>query len=87
MAMERMWLDEADMKYPKQFFVAVNLGYDEGYDGCKIFGDIYGVYPNHDSALEKMRELDKLGTMGETTVGEGFDDTPQIGGLFRNDID
>ena len=81
--MERMWLSEARMKYPKQYFVAVNLGYDEGYGGCKIFGDIYEIFPNHSTALAKMRELDKLGTMGETTVMQGFDDTPQIGGLFR----
>ena len=77
--MERMWLSEARMKYPKQYFVAVNVAWKDN----KLFGDIYEIFPSHSTALVKMRELDKLGTMGETTVMEGFDDTPQIGGLFR----
>ena len=77
--MERMWLDEAVMKYPKQYFVAVNVDWSDN----KMFGDIYEIFTNFEDALVKMRELDKLGTMGRTTVEEGFDDTPQIGGLFR----
>ena len=77
--MERMWLDEADMKYPKQYYVAVNVAWEKN----KLFGDIYEVFSNFEEGLAKSRELEQLGTMGRVTVMEGFDDTPQIGGLFR----
>ena len=77
--MERMWLDEAVMKYPKQYFVAVNVDWSDN----KLFGDIYEVFSDFNEALAQKRELQKTGNLGKTTVMEGFDDTPQIGGLFR----
>ena len=77
--MERMWLDEAAMKYPKQYFVAVNVAWKDH----KLFGDIYEIFSDFDLALAKSRELEQSGDMGRAEVIEGFDDTPQIGGLFR----
>jgi hypothetical protein len=76
--MERMWLQEATHKYPKQWFVAVNLAWEPIN---KIFGDIYLVTHDKEEAFAKFEELRDKGEMGRVTVMEGFDDTPQIGGF------
>ena len=76
--MERMWLGEARLKYPMQWIVAVNISWGEKN---KVFGDIYLVTPDKNEAYAKASELDKIGEMGEITVTEGFNETPQIGGL------
>lgn len=75
--MERLWYGEAKMKYPKQWVVMVNIE-DEPITN-KTIGDIYLVTPNKKEAYAKAKELGD--SMGETFVFEGFNDTPQIGGL------
>ena len=77
--MERMWVSEASMKYPKQWLVAVNLEWEPKN---KLVGDIFLVTPNEDEARSKLRELRKSGSMGDVMVVEGYNDTPQIGGLW-----
>jgi uncharacterized protein YfaP (DUF2135 family) len=77
--MERMWTQEAAHKYPKQWLVAVNLVWEQ--PGNRLIGDIFMVTPNKDEAYRKEMELINSGDMGEVTVVEGYDDTPQIGGL------
>ncbi|MDR0220048.1 MAG: hypothetical protein LBI54_01430 [Lachnospiraceae bacterium] len=76
--MERMWVQEAANKYPKQWLVAVNITWEPG---SKAIGDIFMVTPNKTEAYSKTRELRSSGDMGEVSVVEGYDDTPQIGGL------
>ena len=76
--MERMWVDEAVMKYPKQWIVAVNLIRDESN---KVYGDIYELFPNEEEAYSVAKELKSAGNMGKVMTLEGYNDTPQIGGL------
>ncbi|MDR0220349.1 MAG: hypothetical protein LBI54_02965 [Lachnospiraceae bacterium] len=76
--MERMWVQEAKHKYPKQWIVAVNLEWEPKN---KLIGDIFMVTPDEDEAYDKLMELDESGEMGEVMVKRGYDDTPQIGGL------
>jgi len=82
LVMERMWLGLARKKYPKQWIVAVNVTYGEKN---KAYGDIYLLTPDKDTAYQKVIELRKSGEMGKVAVSEGFNDKPQIGGLFRCD--
>jgi hypothetical protein len=79
-SMERMWVLEAAHKYPKQWFVAVNLSWEPE---SVLIGDIYLVTPDKGEAFTKFKELKDKGDMGEVSVFEGYDDTPQIGGLAR----
>jgi hypothetical protein len=76
--MERMWVLEAAHKYPKQWLVAVNLAWESGN---KAIGDIFMVTANKDEAYDKVMELKNSGEMGKVMVVQGYDDTPQIGGL------
>ena len=76
--MERMWVGEAKMKYPKQWLVVVNLSWEPNN---KMFGDILLVTPNEDEARAKVRALRKTGDMGKVMVVEGYSDAPQIGGF------
>jgi len=65
------------MKYPKQWIVMVNLT-DEPKTN-KAIGEIYLITQDKDEAYEKAIALGR--SMGKKTVFEGFNDTPQIGGL------
>jgi hypothetical protein len=76
--MERMWLLEARHKYPKQWFVAANVVWEPDN---KVLGDIFFVTSDKKEAYAKAKEIRANGEMGEVTVEEGFDDTPQIGGF------
>ncbi|MCL2087711.1 MAG: hypothetical protein FWH05_09005 [Oscillospiraceae bacterium] len=75
--MERLWYGEASMKYPKQWIVMVNI--EDEPKTNKGYGDIYLVTPDKKEAYDKAIELGN--SMGRNMVIEGFDDTPQIGGL------
>jgi hypothetical protein len=77
--MERMWVQEAAHKYPKQWLVAVNLVWEQ--PGNRLIGDIFMVTDDEDEAHSKVRELRNSGEMGKVMVAQGYDDTPQIGGL------
>ena len=75
--MERMWRADAKKKYPKQWIVMVNLSSEQNN---KTIGDIYLVTPNRNEAYSTAKNLGE--TMGKKMVIEGFNDTPQIGGLY-----
>ena len=75
--MERLWYGEASMKYPKQWIVMVNI--EDEPKTNKGYGDIYLVTPDKKEAYDKIKEIGD--SMGDSMVIEGFDDTPQIGGL------
>ncbi|MCL1822665.1 MAG: hypothetical protein FWG44_00520 [Oscillospiraceae bacterium] len=74
--MERMWSGEASMKYPKQWIVMVNIS---TVPNNRTMGDIILVTPNKTEAYAKAKEIGD--SMGGKLVFEGFNDTPQIGGL------
>ena len=74
--MERMWSGEVSMKYPKQWIVLVNLSWEKNN---RVMGDIYYITASKKEAYAKAKELGD--SMGDNMVVEGFDDTPQIGGL------
>ena len=76
--MERMWSGDASMKYPKQWIVMVNIEDDPATN--KDIGDIYLVTPNKDEAYNRAIALER--SMGRRLVMEGFNDSPQIGGLW-----
>ena len=74
---ERMWSAEAKNKYPKQWIVMVNLNWEPNN---KLVGDVYLVTPEKKEAYSTAKALGD--TMGKKMVVEGFNDTPQIGGLY-----
>jgi len=76
--LERMWSGDAEMKYQKQWIVMVNI--EDEPKTNKTIGDIYLVTPNEDEAYAKAIALGD--SMGRRLVTEGFNDTPQIGGLW-----
>ena len=75
--MERMWSKEAKMRYPMQWVVLVNIS-DEPKTN-KTFGDVYLITSNREEAYAKAIALGD--SMGGKMIVEGFNDTPQIGGL------
>ncbi|MCL2088024.1 MAG: hypothetical protein FWH14_00940 [Oscillospiraceae bacterium] len=75
--MERLWSGEASMKYPKQWIVMVNI--EDEPNTNKVIGDIFLVTPDKDEAFTRSKLLGY--SMGRKYVFEGFNDTPQIGGL------
>ena len=74
---EKIWTAEASMQYPKQWVVLVDIENDRKTH--KVMGVVHLVTPDKKEAYEKAKSL--KGVMGKTMVIEGFDDTPQIGGL------
>ena len=79
LVLERIWINEAFTKYPKQWLVAVNLSWEPVN---KLYGDIFLITPNEYEARAKLRELRKSGCMGDVMVVEGYNDTPQVGGIW-----
>jgi hypothetical protein len=78
--MERLWSEEAKMKYPKQWIVMANL--EDELNPYKTYGDVYLVTPSKDEAYASAKLLGN--SMGGTLVFEGFDDTQRfLGGLFE----
>ncbi|MCL2387262.1 MAG: hypothetical protein FWC89_06890 [Defluviitaleaceae bacterium] len=75
--LEKIWTSEAKMQYPKQWIVMVNL--EDDCQTNKVMGYVHVVTPSQKEAYKKAKELEDI--MGRTVVIEGFDDTPQIGGL------
>jgi ABC-type sugar transport system substrate-binding protein len=75
--MERMWSGDARMKFRKQWVVMVNMENDP--ETNKNIGDVYFITEDKKEAYAKAKEIGD--SMGENMVIEGFNDTPQIGGL------
>ena len=89
---QRDFIGEISHKYPKKWIVVTNLGEETRHeildDGKKIklkysVGDVYFVANSYDEAW------DTFGRLGDkknrAMVLEGFNDTPQIGGVFIHD--
>jgi len=75
--MERLWSGDAKMKYPKKWMVMVNVIMESG---SKAIGDVYLITDSKEEAYDKAMSLGD--SMGGRLVFQGFDDTPQIGGLW-----
>ena len=76
--MERVWGLEIAMKFPRKFIILVNADWADDGSG-KMMGDFYDVKDTHDEALILKKSLGD--SMGDVSIVEGFDDSPQIGGL------
>jgi len=74
---ERLWTEDVMMKYPKQWIVMVNLTIEPKN---RYIGEVYLITPDKKEAYAKAKALGD--SMGKKTVFEGFNDTPQIGGLY-----
>ena len=61
-----------------KWIVAVNISWGEKN---KVFGDIYLVTSDKYEAYNTADGLRKAGNMGKVSITEGFNETPQIGGL------
>jgi len=76
METERMWYGDVKMKYPKQWIVFVNISHEPKN---RAIGNVYLVTPVRAKAHETAISLGN--SMGSLMVIQGFNDTPQIGGL------
>ncbi|MCL2223730.1 MAG: hypothetical protein FWB96_02045 [Defluviitaleaceae bacterium] len=76
-SVEKIWSEEAYMKYPKQWIVFVEMECDP--ETHKHMGIVHLVTSDKDEAYETELALGR--SMGNSVVMEGFNDTPQIGGL------
>ena len=74
---KKIWSEEAYMQYPKQWIVFVEMECDP--ETHKYMGIVHLVTDSKDEAYEKANELGR--SRGKKAVMEGFNDTPQIGGL------
>ena len=74
---DKIWSGEAAMKYPKQWIVFVNIEYDS--ETHKPMGIVHLVTTNKEEAYAEAKTIGV--SMGKKAVIEGFNDTPQIGGL------
>ena len=76
--MDRVWTSELTMEFPRKFIIFVNTDWAKDGSG-KMMGDFYDVKDTHDEALELKKSLGD--SMGDVSIFEGFDDSPQIGGF------
>jgi len=76
--MERVWVSEITMAYPRKFIIFVNTDWADDGSG-KMMGDFYDVKDTYEEALELEKSLED--SMAKISIFEGFDDSPQIGGL------
>jgi len=74
---KKIWSGDAIHQHPKQWIVFVEMEYDP--ETYKHMGIIHFVTPDKKEAYAKSKALGD--TMGKKMVIEGFNDTPQIGGL------
>ena len=74
---KKIWSEEAYMLYPKQWIVFVEM--EDDPNTHKKMGIVHFVTQDKNEAYEKAMSLGSA--MGKTGVMEGFNDTPQIGGL------
>lgn len=76
--MTRQWTQEVMMQYPDKWIVVANLEYNE--QEHKYYGEVHGVYDADIAAYAAKRELGR--SAGKTMVIEGYNTSPQVGGLW-----
>jgi len=77
---EKLWISEVAMMYPKQWIVMVDLEDEKGTN--KTFGVVHHVTSNKDEAHTITRAIIAREGRRKAMTLEGWDDTPQIGGLW-----
>lgn len=75
---EKMWIEEIAHEYPKQWILVVNMEFNKNTK--KYVGDVYYVTPGKHEAYERSRAIGD--SMGNKMVVEGFNDKPQISGVY-----
>ncbi|MCL2221016.1 MAG: hypothetical protein FWC20_01645 [Oscillospiraceae bacterium] len=75
----KLWTSDVMMMYPKQWVVMTQL--EQQLKPLKIFGTVHFVTDNKDEAYKTSKAVRESGDFGKVMVVEGWDDTPQIGGL------
>ncbi|MCL2048966.1 MAG: hypothetical protein FWG87_09585 [Defluviitaleaceae bacterium] len=79
MKTEKLWCEDVAMMYPRQWVVLADM--EDEPKTFKAFGAVYFVTPNKNEAYDVCRELRNTNGMDYAMIVEGFNDTPQIGGL------
>lgn len=79
MEKEKVWTEEIKMQHPKKWILMTHLEYD-GSGKNVLIGYVHVVCDAWEEAFEIEKSFGD--TMGRTALFKGFDDTPQIGGLF-----
>jgi len=79
---EKMWTEDVRMEYPKQWVVMTDLEDVLGkHGGYRVIGFVHLVTPDEDEARKTLRSLRATDDTARTVLVEGFNDSPQIGGL------
>jgi len=78
-ATKKIWSGEVSAQYPKQWVVFVEMEYDP--QTYKYMGLVHLVTDSKDEAYEAERALGR--SRGNSSVIEGFNDTPYVGGLWQ----
>jgi hypothetical protein len=76
---EKLFTGEVAMMYPKQWVVMTEL--ESQTNPYKLVGVVHYVSPNEDDARSVLRSLRADENSGRSCIVEGWNDTPQIGGL------
>ena len=76
--MERVWLNELIMLYPKRWIVAVNVKKEKSN---KLYVEAYKIVDTQDEALSLRDILEQKQKCGRVEIVKGFDDTPKLGDI------
>ena len=76
----KLWTSDVMMMYPKQWVVMVQL--EDQLKPLRTLGTVHFVTDSEDEAYKTSKAVRESGDFGEVMVVEGWDDTPQIGGLW-----
>jgi len=75
----KLWTEDVMMMYPKQWVVMVEL--EQENNPLNTYGVVHLVTDSKKEAYMIAKVLCESGDLGNVMVVEGWDDTPQIGGL------
>ena len=76
---EKQWTGDVMMMYPKQWVILTDL--ERKNDPYKVSGYVHFITSDENEARLILKDIRASKGAGYATVVEGFDDTPQIGGL------
>ena len=75
----KLWTSDVMMMYPKQWVVMVQL--EQQLKPLRTYGIVHFITDSKKEAYSIGKVLRESGELGKVMVVEGWDDTPQIGGL------
>ena len=76
---EKLFTGDVMMMYPKQWIVMVDL--ETQSNPYKVTGVVHYVSPDEDDARKVLRAIRADKDASRSCIIEGWNDTPQIGGL------